>query len=437
MTTFGFNKNALMVGFGGDGRKMRLVYSGNNLEPFAFFNVNVEYPSYSTFATITMDDGIIDVGTYGINITDQQSSKRIDLQMPNNVFEVQYANNGVQRVNGVRDFEDEWIYISYPYAESSTDDDNTTIVFPTETFLLNYRDQTWSILYENFTASGSYRALEDYSWANIPYATWADWKEAWNTGTTTTFTTQVIGGNPQGYVLIRGEGTGEAQSGSIVAITSSAMGMTQITSYNHCVAASNPRTGESDYLYFQNCIGSTYLNGQVGQVLEIVDLNNFIIGIPYQSFTYLGLGTYARLSQPWLQTKQFEPYWEQGRQVILGIQKYLLERYPRGQITVYIYLSTDENNPYNSTLPDLENLINSGLISSNIISTDAETNNLQTPTAASQATIWHRNNQALIGATFQIGITLSKEQMMNYGYATGEIELHAIQFTIRQGPLLC
>jgi hypothetical protein len=238
--TISNNEDVLLVGFGGTGRKTRFAYTGNDLNPFLFFNINSELPSDSTFSSVTLDKGALDIGAYGIAMTDQQSSQRIDLDIPDYVFQIQAQNNGVQRVNAVRDFFKEWVYFSYPVNSSLWK-------FPTQTFLFNYRDGTWAIQYENFTTHGTYRAQEKKTWSTTGFSSWNTWREAWNSGSGSPLFPSIVAGNPQGYVLIKGQGTGEAQSGTIDAIASSS-GNTQITSINHCVAV-------GDYLYFTGVIG--------------------------------------------------------------------------------------------------------------------------------------------------------------------------------------
>jgi hypothetical protein len=247
ITTINNNQDVLLVGFGGSGRKTRFTYTGNDINPFLFFSINSELPSSSTFSGVTLDSGGIDLGTYGITITDQQSSSRIDLDIPDQVFQVQTSNNGLLRVNAIRDFKNEWIYFSYPLA-------NSPWVFPTQTFLFNYRENTWSIFYENFTAHGSFRKLNLFTWATVPYPTWSAWNVPWNAGINSALVPQIIAGNPEGYVLIKDEGTGEGVSGTISALISNG-GNTQITSYNHCVTSGNQLTGTGDYIQIQGVLG--------------------------------------------------------------------------------------------------------------------------------------------------------------------------------------
>lgn len=507
IVTVNSNEDVLLVGFGGDGRKTRFVYTGNDLQPFLFFNINNELPSSATFSSISLDRGCIDIGQYGLAQTDQQSSQRIDLQIPNEIFKIQNRNNGVDRVNAIRDFINEWIYFTYPVQGSITK-------FPTQTFLYNYRDVSWAILYENYTTHGNYRPNTKKTWQTLKFKTWNSWREPWNSGTDQSLQTKVIAGNPEGYVLIIGEGTYEAPSGTISAIQSN-IGGTQITSTNHCLTSANPNTDQGDYIYITGALGITgfnitgitlgtttvittttdfivgqlilitgivgttqlnnftyevtavtattitidvnstdfndwtsggvvsySFNNRVGKVTRVIDDNNFVVDIDYPDNTYLGSGKFARLSQPIIQTKQFPVYWQQGRQVRLGSQKYLLEKTANAQVTLNIYLSQDPDNVWNNTTvdPPLNSLIYSQTLytcseSTNIGLTPANTN-LQMPIGETQKQIWHRMNTSLIGDSVQLGITLSEAQMKDITYATAEIALHAIQMTVYPGPQL-
>lgn len=422
------NEDVLLIGFGGNGRKTRFAYTGNDLQPFLFYNINSELPSTSTFSSVVLDKGAIDIGSFGICITDQQSAQRIDLDIPNAVFQIQKDNSGNQRVSGIRDYINEWIYFCYPV-------DNSQWKFPTQTFFFNYRQNTWAIFYENFTCHGNYRANDVLTWATLPYNTWGEWSDPWNTGTETEFEIQVIGGNPQGYVIVKGVGTSEGLSGYIYAITDNGSGLTQITSYNHCVTDVNPNTFTHDFIFIEGILGTnpSTLNGQVYSVIGIVDADNFVIDAPFPGTGYVGNGQFRRLAHPVLQTKQFPLFWEDGRQVRIGVQKYLLTKTADGEITLNIYLSQDDNDPWNN--PNFAGSLN-GLIYTQTLFTQLEPNNLQSMVGEGQQQIWHRVNTSLIGDTFQIGLTLSDDQMLDFDIATDEIELHGMNFTVSPGPLL-
>ena len=411
--TISNNEDVILVGFGGSGRKTRFVYTGNDLDPFLFFNINSELPSTATFSAVTLDKGMLDIGTYGIAMTDQQSSQRIDLDIPDYIFNIQYLNNGIQRTNAIRDYFREWIYFTYPLNTSQWK-------FPSNSLLFNYRDNTWGFLYENYTTHGYYRAYMKKTWLTTGYKSWNDWREPWNSGINSALNTQVIAGNPQGYVLIQSEGTSEAQSGTVNAIGADANQNVLITSYNHCVNNEIPDLQVPEYLFFTGGINTPYLNGIIGKVITTTSANTFTVDIQFPvtatitnvtqavqavvtapnnyvigqqvtisgvvgmtqlngntytvtaanaltftlnvnstAFTayvsagiatplpYLGLAQYARLSTPFLQTKQFNPYWDEGRQVRLGPQRYLFDKTTDSEVTQQIYLSQDNENPWN------------------------------------------------------------------------------------------
>ena len=415
------NEDVLIIGFGGTGRKTRFVYTGNDLQPFLFYNINSELPSDSTFSAITLDKGALDIGAYGIAMTDQQSSQRIDLDIPDSVFQIQGLNNGAQRVNAARDFYREWVYFSYPVNSSQWK-------FPTQTFLFNYRDNTWGILYENFTAHGTYKPQVKKSWLTIGYSSWDTWREPWNSGANSPDFPSIVAGNPQGFVLTKGQGTGESISATIKAIANSG-GNTQITSTNHCIDV-------GDYLYISGCIGTTAINTLIGRVISTADANTLVIDLPFPAGTYLGGGYITRLSQPLLQTKQFPVYWDQGRQTRLSTQKYLMDYTANAQVTVNVYLSQDPDDIWNTPQPLSAT---SALVYSQLMYTCPESTNigltpansdLQMPTAQGQYQIWHRFNTSLIGDSVQIGITLSDAQMRNLTYATSEITLHGMHLVV-------
>jgi hypothetical protein len=504
------NEDVLIVGF--TNRQTRLVYTSNDISPFLFYTVNSEFGSSSTFSGITVDRGAYAWGIFGVTLTTQLSSERIDLDIPDSIFEVQSLNNGISRINSVRDFYREWLYFSYPVVDSAWK-------FPTQSFLYNYRENSWSILYENFTAQGLYYSKANFTWATCPFKTWSQWREPWNAGSLSANFPDVIGGNPQGYVLIKGEGTGEGVCGTILSIANS-NGSVQITSPDHCLSAANLFTGVGDYVLFQGALGTvtatitgitqalqavvtatntfsagqtvfisqvqgmTQINGkyvvivsatassftinldttaytaysssgiatisplamQIGQVVQTPSANVFIVDIPFSTISgqgYIGQGQFSKLSQPLLQTRQFPFYWNEGRQVRLAAQKYLLDSTAASQVTLNVYLSQDPNDAWNNPVTQgdpTDSVVYSQILytcpESTNIGLSASNTNLQMPTAPEQYQIWHRYNTSLIGDTFQVGITLSDTQMRNLTYATDEITLHGMHFVVQKGPHL-
>ena len=179
--TVNSNEDVLIVGF--SVYQTRLVYTGNDLIPFAFYLINNEYGSSSTFSSITMDKGVLTRGNRGYLMTSQTECRRFDLDVPDQVFQTRLLDNGTDRVCSQRDYINEWVYFTYP----SNDLDYK---FPNQTFMYNYRDDTWSINNEAYTTYGTFQKQNGYIWSTIGtiYPSWSEWNDPWNAGTTTVLT---------------------------------------------------------------------------------------------------------------------------------------------------------------------------------------------------------------------------------------------------------
>ena len=429
IVTVGANEDVLMMGFNPT-YQSRFVYTGNDVLPFNFFTVNSEYGSASTFSTIIMDKAVITRGPKGYIGSSQVAVDRIDLDIPDQVFEINLNSNGNERFSAYRDFIKEWIYFSYPGNDSS-------YVYPNTTLFYNYRDNSWAVFYENYTTYGTFRPVNGLTWNTLPYKTWNSWNDAWNSSSTTPLQPQVIAGNQQGFVLERTNETSEDTSLFIQKITGNV-----ITSPNHCL-------NDGDYITISGASGTVgpMINGLVfsifGSTTNTFQLNPSITS---SGLTYFGNGLITRYYLPQIQTKQFPLAWSLGRKTRIGVQQYLLTTTSVSQITLQIFLSQDSSNDWSSgPIVPAANVQNSSLEYSQVLYTCPEstnlgltpyTTNLQqlTQTSATipsvssngQSQIWHRVNTSLIGDTIQLGFTLSDNQMRDVTLQnqTAEIELH-------------
>lgn len=358
--TLGPNEDVLIVGF--TRLQTRLIYSGSDIVPFNFFIINSELGSGSTFSAITLDKGIMTKGSRGYIITSQTESRRFDLDIPDQVFQVNLMNNGTERVTSQRDYVNEWVYFTYP-------SNSVTYKYPNQTLQYNYREDTWAIFNETYTTYGTFRETTGLIWATVgnTFPTWEEWNQPWNSGSSTAEIPKVIGGNAQGFILIRDEGTAEATSLFIQNI----VGMT-VTSPNHCL-------NDGDYIVITGALGtvSSYVNGHVYSV-QLGTTNTFQINgpgntIPPNSATYLGSGVIQRAYVPYIQSKQFPLGWSAGRKTRLGVQQYLLTKTANSQITLLIFLSQDASDAWNDSpiLPN-EQAINDSLIYSTVLFTSPE-----------------------------------------------------------------
>lgn len=435
--TAGNNEDVLLIGF--TNREARLVYTGNDIIPFNFFIVNSELGSASTFSVITLDRGVLTIGEHGIVQTSQVGSARIDLEIPDQIFQFNLLNNGADRVTAQRDFINEWIYFTYPSNEVAFN-------FPNQTLQFNYRDNSWAIFNECYTTYGQFRRRSGFTWATVSqaYPTWSVWTDPWNAGTSTLEQVEVIAGNQQGFVIFRDDGTDEGIS---LYIQSFSGGV--ITAPNHCL-----NTG--DFIIISGCIGtiSSMVNDKIFKV-GTTTTNTFTITAV--TGTYFGGGVITRMYVPLIQTKQFPVSWGSARKTRIGCQQYLFTTTAKSQITLQIYLSQNTVGPggipYNAgpILPDQAS-INDSLVYSDVLFTCPESTNLGlTPaninlqmvtSGVSQAQTWHRINTSLIGDTVQLGFTLSDAQMLavdDNGKTISqfsEIEMHGFILDVQPSQLL-
>lgn len=406
ITTVVNNEDVLIIGF--TNHQVRLVYTGNDILPFNFYIINGELGSSSTFSSINMDRGAISIGPRGIIITSQTSAQRIDLEIPDQVFQFNLANNGRERVTAQRDYISEWIYFSYSPADALD-------YFPEQTLFYNYRDNSWGIFNECYTTYGQFRRQSGQTWDDLTEFPWSAWTDPWDSGEQTLFQPEIIGGNQQGFVLIRDEGTDEDPSGYIENIDASSV----VTSPHH-------NLNDGDFIIITGVLG-TIADGVNGKIFSIASpgVNTFTLNPTVPSGTYLGGGVFTRLYRPEVQTKQFPMAWDMGRKTRIGSQQYLLTKTGISQITLLIFLSQDSSDPFNDgpVIPNA-NVTNSGLIYTTVLYTCTESTNLGLTQANSslmmlapgqpQAQIWHRVNTSLLGDTVQLGFTLSDAQMRTY-----------------------
>ncbi len=436
------NEDVLMIGFDPN-LQTKLIYSGNDIVPFSFYQVNSEYGSSSTFSSINLDKGVFTIGNRGIVISSQDQVARIDLEIPDQIFQFNLLNNGNERVTSQRDYINEWIYFTYLSNELAQDNE-LEVKFPNQTLFYNYRDASWGIFNESYTHYGQYIVQTGLTWATIGkvYPRWKDWNDPWDNSASTAAQPDIIAGNQQGFVLLRDKGTGEGQSLSIQSFAASI-----VTSLNHGL-------NEGDFIIISGALGpiGTQVNDLIFRVDPTIDQNTFTLNPTIDGDTYNGGAVITRLYNPFIQSKQFPISWGLGRKTRIGVQRYLFTKTSDSEVTVNIYLSQDADNQYNfgPVVPALEAENSSLVYRATIFTCPESTNlgltpankNLQTPTADNQSQLWHRLNTSLIGDTIQFGITMSDMQMREIDddgvpvNATAEIEFHGCIFDVTPSQML-
>lgn len=415
------NRDVLLTGY--ENKQLKVISTGDDSFPFIYQTINSELGSQSTFSGIPLDIGALYVGEYGIAMVTQESCQRIDLQIPDSIFEFTPLAHGDQRVTSIRDFRNEFVYFTYCPSNESGTDISPQKIFPNRSLVYNYRENVWSTFEENYTHYGTFRYTTNLTWGtlNQQFKTWADWNVPWNFGSSGQRYPFIIGGNQQGFVMIKGTQTTSEDFSQYVSGISGNI----ITSPGHCLS-------EDDFIEFKGITGDptmVALNGKIEKVVNILSQDSFMIAPDTTTGTYTGGGTYIRLSNIFLQTKQFPLFWEGGRKTRIGVQRFLLDTTDKGQITVNLYTSQDSADAVND--PTLSGY----LVFSNIVLSSAENNPLN-QSQSEQSQIWHRLSNSFIGDTVQIGFTLSDTQMQTDGVNNANITIHAIAFDLHKGPIL-
>ncbi len=383
----------------------RFVFTGDDSFPFIFQSISADFGSGHTFAALSLENDVLFIGNYGFARATSTTINRIDLKIPDEVFQIGYNTNDSKRVCAIRDYRNQWVYFTAPLKQNSP-----PCKFNNTTYLYNYIENNWAKFQENYTHYGKYLKSTNYTWATLPYETWADWNVPWNFGGNDERFPNIVGGNQQGFVLIKAQSDTEDNSNYISNIVADL-----VTSPNHCML-------EGDYILISNIIGddNQELNGTIQKVITPSE-DDFKIDTEFTG-TYLGNGVFKRIPKPDIRTKTFAPFWGNGRQCRNKPIRLLIDRSTDGaQITVNLYVSQVDDISSNQGPSDLQPTDNTPY--SSIILTGPEP---EKELQKLQSLIWHRLNQAVVGDSIQIEFTLSDAQMRDLTIAEAQFNLNAI-----------
>lgn len=312
-----------------------LVYTGNQILPFVWQQINTEFGAESTFSQVPFDTAVLGVGNVGIIACDGQGVQRIDEAIPDEVFAIHNQDNGVQRVAGIRDYFNEHVYWTFPSSDRSG-----LSVFPDQLLIYSYITKTWAIFDDTITAWGYMQyGIQPLPWSALTGFSWADWLAPWETGglkQDTPLTRRVMAGNQQGFTfLIDHNKPTNCEALQITNITAGAS--TTITAINH-----NLKQG--DYIIIDNCTGATELNGLIYPVYSAT-ADTFTIG-PVSFSAYTGGGTIQRLSRIDILTKQYNFYTDSDGNTEIAQANFLVDRTTYGEITVDTYVDSSSVSVY-------------------------------------------------------------------------------------------
>jgi len=401
-----------------------LVYTGNEIAPFRWQQINTELGAESTFSIVPFDRHVLGVGDVGIHQCNGINVQRIDNKIPDKVFQFSNIDDGRERIYGIRDYYTELVYWSYPEGEREFG------IYPNKILVYNYNNNAWAINDDTITAFGYFQPANSATWENS-FETWESSSGTWDGGQLDTKFRSIIAGNQQGYTFIlnRDQAT-NAKALQITNLTYS-INVITVTSINHNLSngLSSINSVNNDYVSFSNVLGITGLEGRIFDVAAIIDANRFAIvyrkdpldpGSPVNiSGTYIGGGILARVTPIDIYTKQYNFYVDKGRNAYVAKVDFLVDKTVSGELTVDSFVSASN-----------ESLVNFGITSGALLGTGAlETSPYPlVPLEATQARIWHPVYMQSEGECIQLRLYLTPNQAMNTSISSSDFELHAMTF---------
>lgn len=403
--TVEFVKDRLIVFF--ERSTWELVYTGNQAYPFNWQQINTELGAESTFSIVPFDKVCLGVGNVGIHACNGANVERIDDKIPDTVFDIHNADQGVFRVYGIRDYYVEMVYWTFPDTAANAD-----FPYPNRVLVFNYKTGTWAFNDDSITCFGYFQPISGITW-DSQTVTWDD-NDTWDSGAIQAKFRQVIAGNQEGYTFICD--ADESTNASVLQITNITLVslMTTLTVIQH-----NLRS--EDYIYIQNAEwsdSSDSLNNTIFQVINVIDANTFQIG-PVAPFTgvYSGAGLISRVSQISITTKEYNFYAKQGRNTYVSKVDFMVDNTAAGQIQVDFYVST-------SVTPLLQDSAGNGVL--------LGTGTLDTfpypdiPFEADSVRLWHPVYFQADGEVVQFQLVLSDQQMRDVDIRESGFALHAM-----------
>ncbi len=339
----------------------QLRYTGRSIAPFQIEKVNSEFGAESTFAAIQFDTSLISIGDKGIIECDSYKAERIDIKIVDFVYQFNTINNGVSRVQGIRDFPNRLAYWTIPLVQFYPNVGNTNWIYPTARLVHNYENDSWAIFNDSLTALGTFQLQTSPTWLQIPQ-NWIQYEQNWlddDVGDPV-----IVGGNQQGFIEQLDQLTVNDVSLYISNIVTNGSGITQITSPNHNMQSwqggnGNPNGAVISISGIPATTPFSSLNGGIFAI-TVIDQNNFtllsfdnatnqfdqeVLATP--PGTYAGGGLIAIRENFSIISKKFN-FMDEGQNIQMGYIDVLMPAINNGEISLNVYLNYDDVTPSNT-----------------------------------------------------------------------------------------
>lgn len=373
-----------------------IVYNGNQINPFAWQQINTELGAESTFSIVPFDKVALGIGNVGIVACNGSNVERIDNSIPDEVFAIHNDNGGVERVAGIRDYFVEMVYWTFPAVEASSE-----FPFPRAVLVYNYKTGTWAINRDSITAFGYFQPQTGITWDSTT-VTWDD-VITWDSGQQQALARLIVAGNQEGFVFIIDPDT--TVNASVIQITNisiGAGGVITITAIDHNLII-------GDFIYLTGIVGSgdmTDLNNTIQKVISISDRNTFqFVDADIAAGTYAGGGTFALVSEITMKTKEFNFYAGQARNVSVNKVDFQVDATTYGEITLDYLVSTSDE----SMVLESESMTGTGaIVGTNVLETSPYPS---VPLEATASRLVHPIYFQADGEFIQLEFRMSDEQM--------------------------
>lgn len=268
-----FIRDILIVYFERSTWRLRFVNNAQN--PFVWERINIELGADSCFSTVPFDKGLMAIGNRGIVMSDANDTVRIDDKIPDDVFNIRQANNGLERVYGIRTFRKRLVFWTIPSTS------NAMGTFPDLVLVYNYDTKNWSYFDDTFTCFGYfYPTGTAQTWADMTDS-WKSYDLPWNSGIESQGEETIIAGNQQGFIFKLDQTSGE--NSPSLNISGIASGV--VTSTNHNLP-------DGSWISLSSVVGTTSADG--------VSLNsrNFKVANPSMNANTFTLTEFKPIAAP-------------------------------------------------------------------------------------------------------------------------------------------
>jgi hypothetical protein len=401
-----FIKDRLIVYF--ERSTWELVYTGNQIQPFVWQKINTELGADSTFSVVPFDKAVLGIGNVGVHACNGSNVERIDQKIPDQVFQINKSNEGVERVAGVRDYFAELVYWTFPTGNASK--------FPNRILVYNYQNNSWAFNDDCITAWGYFEQQDDVTWSSTTL-TWEQFNATWTSGVVQANFRQVIAGNQQGYIFIVDSGDGGVSRNAAV------MTVAQMTHVGTLITLKiqDHTLVQGEYISIENLQGVT-LDKVIYIVNSVIDANTITI-IGTMTGTYVGGAVVSRVSNIAILSKQWNPYIDKGRNFYLARIDFCVDRTSNGQVTVDYFPSGSQQSMLlmgnGGTLGTQTNMGNG------VLETSPYDPAIY-PFEQVQERLWHPVYFQTDGQTIQIFIYMSPDQITNTSIAWSDFVLEGL-----------